>query len=140
MRHTSLRPNARAFLACFVAGAGGVVLAALAIVSPEVSVATAPWGLMLWAGPAGFSIGAALGLIAWGMTRSLMTLSFVQHPVARLAVAMVPAAIGAAAGYASFASARPVVAAATMIGGALGLLCGVMEASAAARRKPDSPQ
>ncbi len=94
----------------------------------------------MWGGPAGFAIGAALGLITWAATRSLMTLPFVQRPPARAAVALVPVAIGASVGYASFASALPVVAPATMIGGALGLLCGVMEASAAARRGRDSAQ
>ncbi len=140
MRHPSLRPSARALLACFVAGAGGVALAALAVVGPEASVSTAPWGLMLWGGPVGFFIGAAIGLIAWGATRFLMALTSVQRPAARVAVAVVPAAIGAAVGYTSFASAPPVVAAATMIGGTLGLLCGAMEASAAAQRGRDSPQ
>lgn len=125
-------------MACLVAGVGGVALAALAVVSPEASPSTSPWGLMLWGGPAGFAIGAALGLITWALTRSLMTLPFVQRPSARVAVALVPVVIGAAVGYASFASALPVVAPATMIGGALGLLCGVMEASAAARRGRDS--
>lgn len=117
-----------------------MALAALAVVSPEGSLSTAPWGLMLWGAPAGFAIGAALGLIAWGATRFLMTLSFVQRPAARVAVALVPAAIGAAVGYASFASAHPVVAAATMIGGTLGLLCGAMEAVAATRQGRYSPR
>lgn len=116
------------------------MLAALAVVSPEASVSTAPWGLMVWGGPAGFLIGATLGLVAWGVTRFLMTLPSVQRPATRAAVAVVPAAIGAVVGYASFAGAQPVVAPATMIGGTLGLLCGAMEASAAARPERNLPR
>lgn len=90
--------------------------------------------------PRGVCDRGTLGLITWSVTRSLMALPFVQRPPARAAVAFVPLAIGAAVGYASFAGTHPVIAPATMIGGALGLLCGLMEASAAARRGRDSAQ
>lgn len=118
-----------------------MALAALAVGSPEASLATVSWWLMLWGGPVGFVIGAALGLTTRGSTRSLMTLRFVRRPAARVAVALLPAAINAAIAYVSLASVRPmIVAAATVIGGALGLLCGAMEASAASWRGQESPR
>ncbi len=88
----------------------------------------------------GVAIGAALGHDHLGGDALSYDPAVRAAPTGSAAVALVPVAIGASVGYASFASALPVVAPATMIGGALGLLCGVMEASAAARRGRDSAQ
>jgi NhaP-type Na+/H+ or K+/H+ antiporter len=129
------RSSIRALIAAVTAGLGGVVLATLAVASPQETSTPVPWGLLIWGVPIGFGAGAGIGIGIWALTR-FMWRSNPQNLLLAAVLTLVPAVLGMGAGYLAFGSSHPAAPIAAAIGGSLGLLCGGMEAAASiARRK-----